>query len=420
VKAGNEEEKVKALRQLTSVSAGVLSFLITANVASVQAADSFTDMFKQGKAGLAFRYRLENVYQDSFDYDAIASTLRTRLNFRTDDLGGFGLFVEYDYVMELGWSDYNAGGGNTPDRTQYPVVADPEGADLNQAYIQWKNDKGTLLRGGRERIIYDNARFVGNVGWRQNEQTYDGVYFQQKMGGFDFQGAWVGQVNRIFGKDVPAGKHEHNTWLINGSKSFGENNKLVGYYYDINNEDAAAFSTKSYGARFTGKVKSGNMALGYAAEAASQKDAHNNAVDYSADYYRFDLSLEFKGLTMYAGNEVLEGDDSRSGAAFRTPLATLHAFNGWADQFLTTPDAGLKDLFFGIKGKAGMVNWNVLYHDFKAQSGSNQYGGELDASVGMKFAEHYGVLLKGAWFNAYQGSAYADTTKIWIQLTAGF
>ena len=29
-------------------------------------------------------------------------------------------------------------------------------------------------------------------------------------------------------------------------------------------------------------------------------------------------------------------------AAFQTPLATLHAFNGWADLFLTTPARGLR------------------------------------------------------------------------------
>jgi len=411
---------MKVKWRLAAMPAGMLSLVIATTAVPAQAADSFVDAFKQGKGGLAFRYRLENVYQDDFSYDATASTLRTRLNFKTDDLNGFSMFAEYDYVFTIGWDDYNAGAGNTPDKGMYPVVADPEGWDLNQAFIQWKSDGGTLLRGGRERIIYDNARFVGNVGWRQNEQTYDGVYLQHKAGGFDLQGAWVGQVNRIFGRDVPAGRHDNNTWLLNGSRAWDKIGKLTAYYYDIDNKDAAAFSTRSYGLRFAGKYKTEGFTLGYTAEFATQNDAHNNPVDYSADYYRFDASLGFKALTPYIGYEVLGGDDSRSGAAFRTPLATLHAFNGWADKFLVTPNAGLEDFYAGLKGKAGQFSWNVLYHDFQAQSGSAKFGQELDASIGTKFAEHYGVLFKVAWFNADDESIYADTTKLWIQLTAGF
>ena len=100
------------------------------------AADSFTDAFKEGDWGLAFRYRLELVDQTPFSKDATASTLRTRLNYKTADWDGFSAFVEFDYVAEVFADDYNAGAGNTPDRGQYPVVADPKGEDLNQAYIQ--------------------------------------------------------------------------------------------------------------------------------------------------------------------------------------------------------------------------------------------------------------------------------------------
>jgi hypothetical protein len=407
-------------RTLAAVPAGVLCALIVSFAAPAQAADSFVDSFKLGKGGLSFRYRLENVDQDSFDKDATASTLRIRANFRTDDLHGFSLFGELDYVTTLGWNDYNAGAGNTPDRVEYPVIADPTGADLNQAYIQWKNDKGTLLRGGRERIIYDNARFVGNVGWRQNEQTYDGAYIQHKSGGFDFQGAWVGQVNRIFGHDVPAGTNDNNTWLINGNKSWDDIGKLVVYYYDINNKDVAAFSTQSYGVRFAGKHKGERFTLGYTAEYAHQNDAHNNPVDYSANYYRGDFSIGISKVTPYIGIESLGGNDTRSGASFRTPLATLHAFNGWADKFLATPDAGLRDFFVGIKGKAGDWSWNALYHDFKAESGSADFGKEIDASIGRKFAEKFGILFKAAWFDADTSSTYDDTTKLWVQFTADF
>jgi len=405
------------------VAATIAACVLAASIPGgpAQAAGNLTEAFTQGKGSLAFRYRFEFVDQDSFDEDAKASTLRLRLNFKTDDWNGFGAFAEFDYIGEVGWDDYNAGSGNTPGKGEYPVVADPKGPDLNQAYLQWTHPGGTLLRGGRQRIIFDNARFIGNVGWRQNEQTYDSVYFQQKTGtGLDLQAAYIWQVNRIFGRDVAAGRNDGNIWLGNLSKDWKDFGKLSGYYYDIENDDVASFSTQTYGARFAGSRKISDAGLGYALEFAHQTDAHNNPVGYNADYYRADLSLAFALVTPYIGYESLEGDASRAGASFRTPLATLHAFNGWADMFLTTPNEGLNDAFGGVKGKAGAWNWDVLYHNFEAESGSASFGDEIDASISRNFAEKYSILLKAAWFDADGDAPYPDTTKVWVQLTADF
>ena len=44
---------------------------------------------------------------------------------------------------------------------------------------------------------------------------------------------------------------------------------------------------------------------------------------------------------MKLGFERLEGNGT---VALQTPLATLHAFNGWADKFLSTPANGLRDV----------------------------------------------------------------------------
>ena len=401
-------------------SAGLAAVVLAGTPAQAGAAESLADALTQGKVSLSLRYRYEHVDQDSFEKDADASTLRGRLNFRSADWNGFAAFAEFDYIGTIGWNDYNAGAGNTPDRTQYPVVADPTGADLNQAWLQWSDAGGTVLRGGRQRIIFDNARFVGNVGWRQNEQTYDAAYFQHKKGNLDFQLAWVWQVNRIFGKDVPAGTDDSNTWLANLGWTFEGIGKLTGYYLDIDDEDVASFSTRTWGARLAGSRKLDALTLGYAAEYAHQVEAHDNPVDYSADYYRLDLSLGLGKVTPYVGYESLGGDHMRAGASFRTPLATLHAFNGWADQFLTTPNAGLEDVFAGLKGSLGAWNWDLVYHDFSAESGGGGFGTELDASLSRSFARHYSVLFKAAWFDGDRGAPYPDTTKLWLQLTADF
>lgn len=104
--------------------------------------------------------------------------------------------------------------------------------------------------------------------------------------------------------------------------------------------------------------------------------------------------------------------------SWKTPLATLHGFNGWADQFLTTPNAGLHDLFLGLKGPLGQWNWNVVWHDFNAESGSGSYGTELDGSISRNFGERYGLLFKAARFEGNRGASFDDTTKLWVQFTA--
>lgn len=407
------------------VPAVMLGIALAGAGVPADAADSFADAFRQGEWEVAFRYRLELVDQDPLagqtepSEDATASTLRTRLNFKTADYRGFSGFVEFDYVAEVFADDFDAGGGNTPGRGRYPVVADPKGDDLNQAFIQFKSG-ANQFRAGRQRIIFDNHRFVGDVGWRQNPQTYDALsYAYAAENGIGFTWAYVDNVNRIFGDDVPAGDHENATHLLNFSKAFTDRARLTVYWYDIDNADAASLSSSTWGGRLTGSGKSEDFGFEYALEYARQGDNANNPTPYDADYYRIDLSAGLGKATVYAGFESLEGDHLQGGQAFRTPLATLHAHNGWADRFLATPAAGLEDLFIGVKGKAGAWSWNVLYHDFSAQSGSGSFGTEIDASLSRSIADNYGLLIKAAGFDS-DSPAYGDTTKFWVQFTAGF
>ena len=405
---------------LVKAQVAILATLLITTSFPAMAADNFGEMFTLGKFTYSFRWRLENVDQDPLPNDATAIPLRTRINFTTSELNGFTLKAEFDYVFDFGVDDYNAGGGNKPNPPGYPVVADPGGEDLNQLYAQYKADFGTQFRLGRQRIIYDNARFVGNVGWRQNEQTYDSFSIGHKTdNGLNIQYAYVDKVNRIFGNDVAAGEHDQKTNLFNIAYDFGKVGKLTGYYYDIDNQDVAAFSNTTLGLRFSGSTGGEGTKIGYGFEYASQKENADNPVDYSADYWRLDVSAGLKWATLYAGYESLGGDHSKAGQAFRTPLATLHAFNGWADKFLGTPGAGLNDIFVGAKGKLGKWNWNLLYHDFSAQSGSGSFGTEFDGSIARKFKENYGVLFKAASFSS-DSLSYGDTTKFWVQLTANF
>ena len=108
----------------------VLLFLLAAS--AVPAADTLSQALSDGKPELDIRYRYENVEQDGFDMDARASTVRFRLGYTSAPFHGFFVGADVEYIATLGADNYNDFENG---KTQYPVVADPEGAELNRVFI---------------------------------------------------------------------------------------------------------------------------------------------------------------------------------------------------------------------------------------------------------------------------------------------
>ncbi len=397
-----------------------LVYLLSSSVAA--AADEGGDLetaLTSGKVGVSLRARYEHVDQDSFSEDADALTARLRLNYRTGAWKHFSAFVEFDYLFHL-LDDFNSGGGTSPTRTQYPAIVDPDGADLNQLYLDYAIDGDSSVRLGRQRILLDNQRFVGNVGWRQNEQTYDALTIRtEALPNTGLSYSYVSEVRRIFGDSVPAGRNKVDAHLLNAKVSINDAWSLTPYFYFIDNDDVATFSTSTLGANLAGTLKVGGGDLALWAEFAIQNDAANNPVSYDARYWHIGGSYAMEsGLTLGLDFESLGGADS-PGMSFRTPLATLHAFQGWADIFLATPDGGVDDLFATVRYKAGRWNLTGIYHDFSAESGSGDYGTEIDLSVATAINDKLGILFKAALFNG-DTAAYPDTSKFWIMFTADY
>ena len=140
----------------------------------------------------------------------------------------------------------------------------------------------------------------------------------------------------------------------------------------------------------------------YVASYAQQTDYESSPFDYSADYYLLEGVFAKKGFSGGVGYEVLGGDDERG---FQTPLATLHKFQGWADKFLTTPTAGIEDLYVkagyspGDVGPFKGMKFSAIYHDFSAETGSADYGSEINLLATAKWKK-LGLTLKYADYNA--------------------
>ncbi|MGI9289720.1 MAG: alginate export family protein [Gammaproteobacteria bacterium] len=388
--------------------------------------DEIAEALKNGDIELSFRYRYELVDQDSagpadpVTDNAHASTLRTRLVYKSADFRGWKLNLGFDDVRPVVSSDFN---DTRNGKTKYPTVADPKGTVVNIATLGYAGFDNTELTFGRQRINRSNQRFVGTVAWRQNEQTFDSAAVSfTPADNLQLFYAYVDSVERIFGPDSgsPSEDFSGGTHLFDAGYEVAEWLKIFGYAYlmdlEGNNDDSA--SNKTYGLRLSGAVPvSERYKLDYAAEYAQQKDYADNPNDYDEGYYRLDGGLSAKAWGIKASYEVLEGNGN-AGESFQTPLATLHAFQGFADLFLNPLPDGIEDLFVTGKLKVAGIDLTLAYHDFSANEGSQDYGTEVDFKASVPFAEHYTFLLGGAFYNADDFAT--DTTKYWAMLTASF
>ncbi len=405
---------------------GILSTLASSMLiipATSYAGDVGTDIaqaFKDGKANVSFRYRYENVDQDNFAKDANASTLRSRIAYQTAAWQDLSLMLELDDVRSIGSEDYNSTRNHNIDR---PTVLDPTATDLNVGALKYIGIANTEIIVGRQKISRGNERFVGPVGWRQNEQTFDAGSVNYKYNDkLQAYYAYVRQVNRVVGPDngTPPADFNGNTHLADLSYTFSPAAKLTAYGYFLDFDEARALSSQTLGLRLAGDIKlNGDWSVPYAAEWATQDDYQNNPNSYSADYYLAETGVKWQKVTVKLSYEVLEGD-TVANHQFQTPLATLHAFQGWDDQFTSTPTRGIEDTFVQVDFPLLGANIKLRYDSYQAETGSIDYGDEYGIWATLPVGTNYSVALKYAAFDADSESSYVDVDKFWFMFSANF
>jgi hypothetical protein len=374
-------------------------------------AQSFTEFAEEGDVIAEVRVRSENVRQDNLADDAVAITARARLGYETASLAGFQALVEYDQVVAL-QDEYHSGSSIYPSNPGKSVVADGAGGDYNRAQISYTHDAAKAIL-GRQRIILDNARFIGNVGWRQNEQTFDA--FRADLTAVENLSAtyvYVDQRNTIKYEDIDVSDHLLN---LGYTTPVG---KISAYAYMLDDKDAKK-KNDTYGLRFKGQAAAGDSVdILYTAEYADQ--SANNA---SMAYILAEGGVKISAVSLIAGYENL-GSGKGTGDAdfgFSTPYATGHAFNGWADVFLSTPGNGLNDVYAKVVGKVAGIKLVATYHDFNSDKDGDNLGSEIDLLAAKKFNDNITAGIKYANYSAGdEAYTYVDTEKLWLFAEAKF
>jgi hypothetical protein len=241
-------------------------------------------------------------------------------------------------------------------------------------------------------------------------------------------------VHRVYGNvhDLPAANTDYHSdsHLVNVDYSGWEYGRFVGYAYllGLNNAAGANNSCATYGGYFAGNAAvMDKLSLDYRAEYAWQENYGDSTLHYNANYANLEAGASYEPVAVGVGWEDLgSGLNTGAGgghAAFRTPLATLHPFNGYAEMFLAAPSDGLHDLYgYAQVTLPAQIPVRFIYHKFDSDFGSGDYGQEFDLVATKKFGKHWQALLEYAYYKGANAAAPAITAahvnmeRIWAQL----
>lgn len=394
-----------------------LVFLLSLN-ASIADELTFVEAIKEGDVELRFRTRYEDVRVN--EKGGQAFTLLTRLTYETKRYAFFSAFIEFDDVTAIP-NDENYFTGNN-DEFDDAVIQDAESTELNQVWLEY-DVANTKLRYGRQGVALNNERFFGGDTWRQNEQTFTGFsVLNESLNYLRIYMAQLNQVEGVQGEISSSGKRDLSAQLVNVQYRGFPNSKLALYSYWLNSDyENNQEDTFTYGMRYFGHIKN-TPEIDYAFEYAMQKDAGDNSLDYSAAYYLVDVGVSLNNVRVGMGQEILEDDGL---GYFITPMASLHTFQGWTDQFqnqnLGNISGGMQDRYFSLAFSCSeFFQVKGVYHEFRSDNTSRGVG---------KLGTEWGLALEGR-INEYRfDMKYAeynrknygeDAEKFWLSLGASF
>lgn len=444
----------------TALAAALLLTLPAAAEETPAAEPEYTllEAIKTGKPMTSFRLRYEEVEQDGNGpagtigagkplQDAKGLTLRSLIGWQTAPFKNFSFAAQLIDVSKLK-DDFNDstngtlinGGSNQFDRADHAKIVDPDYTGLNQLYMDWTGIKNTRMRIGRQQVNLDNVRFVGDIGFRQVMQVFDGVSVLNKtipdteIFLAHFEG--VRQITTVK-RDDGALDIANLKYRISPSES------LVGYAYLSDFKDlglsngwfgAAGIdqSHKTFGARLDGVRKvSDDWKVLYTAEYAKQSDYQGGDSRIDAHYYKVGGGAAYGDLALRVDQELLSSNDGQF--AFQTPFGTNHLFQGWVDKFLATPREGIRDTFVTATYKVGDFAFFADYHwiksdeDFTRVGGGtgDQYGKEWNVAATYTYDKNlmgkveYGAFKEDDPYKA-TASRIRDTDKLWLTVMYTF
>ena len=383
---------------------------------------TFMDSIKDGKNLTSFRLRYELVDQDGLAVAPVANqelkkgealTLRSLVGWQTAPYNNFSFTGQLIGVTKF-MDNYNDRKGNATEinKADYATIVDPNHFDVNQLYVNWTGIKNTRFRLGRQQVNLDNVRFIGDIGFRQVMQVFDGVSVLNKsIPDTEVFLAHFEQVTQITTK-----QRDGDLEIANVKYRISPTEFLVGYGYFSNMDDlgfgnawfgagslnnngkpnlTADQSNKIFGLRLDGVHPfNPNLRALYTAEYAKQTDYADGDKRIDAHYYKLGGGVGIDNFSVRIDQELLSSNNSKY--AFQTPLGTNHLFQGGVDRFLVTPRQGIQDTFVTVTYKYADILFFADYHVLKSDEDFNTVGGGRKTN-GDKYSTGWNVAATYNW-----------------------
>ena len=230
-------------------------------------ADNLGQALISSKGDLMLRWRYEDVTDDIPDasplsdtdkaygsYGRIAAGLTTGRwhGFYARVQGEMGIQIGSDKALNLD-DDFRVPPPPAVNRINegYAIIPDNEFTEWNEAYVGWRAASGGCpnspdpcngnlsFKLGRQEVIYDNHRWVGNVLWRNNFVSMDAFRADfTPVKNLNVSVTYVDTVRRLFGSDSIFYKYEmDDSYFLNGSYTFQDIGKLTLYGYLLDFDD---------------------------------------------------------------------------------------------------------------------------------------------------------------------------------------
>jgi hypothetical protein len=337
----------------------------------------------------SLRYRYEYFDIDEAPGTSKASTARLSVSAKANLVSGFSAFADFEAVEQIFEDEYAVPFISNPETAGYPTIGDPQGAEVNQAYIAYNHAKfKTQVRVGRQEVVLNNGRFISNSAWRQNHQSFNGATFSiSPTDAFKIDYGYLSRVLRVTGEEAGNGRANMDSHFYNLAYTFKDVGVLKTYGVLLDFDTEVTNSTDTFGVRFEGNISMGDLKFLTTLDYAMQKDAGDNPNEIDQNYYLVEVGLQASGINYIIGQTALEASSATD--KFITPLA--HPHNGWTELFLNNPSLGdshgLEATYLSAAGKIPGTKelfFTGFYYFYSPSTGDADYGSELDFSLEYK------------------------------------
>lgn len=371
------------------------------------------------------------------------TTMQTRVNVKATVDESVSAFIQIQDVRT--WGGETA--STKPPSITHTGTSTSGNVDFHQAYLVIKDivDSGINLKIGRQEMVFDEARLIGNIGWIQQAQSFDAIRADARRGDIGLTGFYAQTVSTdthatlASTLDTTTGP-ESEFFGARGTYHLKGKDRITAYYYGAFDPNAvtdlgaagalvqeihtvglyAAATFNGVRFRIDGAYQFGDV--------TETRDIDANMLTVSVGT-NLDIA---KGARIEVWADYLSGDDGTNALTrknFTTPYATNHKFYGHVDKFLQNPTTGLVDFVvkFWVKPTA-KLKLVAHAHKFTADETSatltdKNLGSEVDLQLHYVLAKNTKLVLGlSQYFSGAQttGGTSQDTTWGFGMFTSKF